>query len=208
MKPEPSRVEQIEYGVDDVFFRTRWGPDRFDPSVVFVGALTRLKGADLLLDMLRRFPKRSWRMVFVGDAPLADELRALNDAKVEVLGRVNREKVAKALRTSWLLVHPSRADTSPNAVKEARVMGLPVIGSPNGGHAEYIDSGRDGLIVDSEDADDWFAAIEQMCGDFEGCCSMGRRRHQWFREHFRPELTAKAFSELYRRMVPLAASGG
>lgn len=194
-------MDQIEYGVDPLFYGTPWSPERADPNVVFVGSLGPLKGVDILCEMLRRHPRRRWRITFVGDGSLAGELCGLNDSGVEVTGQIDRREVLERVASAWCLVHPSRADTSPNAVKEARVIGLPVIGSPHGGHAEYISSGNDGVLIDSEDPNRWFKAIDSLCADFDQCRALGAERHAYFREHFRPKKTAEAFVNLYQEML-------
>jgi glycosyltransferase involved in cell wall biosynthesis len=108
------------------------------------------------------------------------------------------EQVQQEMSKAWGLVMPSRADTSPNVVKEARVIGLPVVGSPHGGHAEYIAHGKDGLIVESSNADAWFQSINSLAMNYQLCRDMGNYRHEHFREYFRPEKTAEAFLNLYR----------
>jgi glycosyltransferase involved in cell wall biosynthesis len=194
-------LRQVEYGVNPSYYQVSWHPDATKPRIIFVGSLTRLKGVDILLEMLKRHPQRPWKMIFAGDGYLADALRNLNDPNVEVLGMIKSDQVQAEMAKAWALVMPSRADTSPNVVKEARVIGLPVIGSPNGGHAEYIVHGKDGFIVPSEDPNEWFNALNQLASDFDLCQSMGTARHEFFREYFRPEKTAEAFLELYREML-------
>ena len=140
-------------------------------------------------------------MVFAGDGPLADSLRSLNDPSVELLGILKTKQVQHEMAKAWALVMSSRADTSPNVVKEARVIGLPVIGSPHGGHAEYIDSGNDGLLVAGEDPENWFQAINKIAMNFDLCRKMGTLNQNYFRDHFRPERTVQAFAALYRELV-------
>lgn len=48
-------------------------------------------------------------------------------------------------------VLPSRAGSGPNIVKEARVIGMPIMVSPNGGHSAYVRDGGESRRVDSED---------------------------------------------------------
>ena len=105
------------------------------------------------------------------------------------------------MASAWCLVHPSRADTSPNVVKEARVIGLPVVGSPHGGHAAYIRSGSDGQVIASEDPDEWFRVLDGICGDLDLCHRLGEARHDWFRERFRSERTAAEFVKLYGEVI-------
>lgn len=191
----------IEYGVYPGFFDVEWQPLQSEPEILYVGGLTRAKGTDILLEMLRRSPERGWRMVFAGSGYLERALRELKDPMVEVLGTVSTREVQQRMARAWALVHPSRADTSPNVVKEARVIGLPVVGSPHGGHAEYIKDGQDGFIVESEDPIEWFRVLNRLCQDHGLCREMGAARHAYFRDHFRPENTAHAFLELYRELI-------
>jgi glycosyltransferase involved in cell wall biosynthesis len=194
-------VQKVEYGVFPSYFDISWGPDSGEPRILFVGSMGRLKGVDILLDMLRRNPRRPWKMVFIGGGDMAESLLNLNDPSVEVLGLLKSSEVQSEMARAWALVLPSRADTSPNAVKEARVIGLPIVASPHGGHAEYIDHGVDGLIVESENPDDWFSALDSLCINYSLCRSMGSKRHEYFREYFRPENTAEAFIKLYSELL-------
>jgi glycosyltransferase involved in cell wall biosynthesis len=189
--------QRIEYGIHPSFYRITWSPDDKQPRFLFVGGLNRLKGIDILIEMLRRHPKRSWKMVFVGDGYLIDALKNLNDPNIETLGMLKTERVQQEMSKAWGLVMPSRADTSPNVVKEARVIGLPVVGSPHGGHAEYIVHRKDGLIVESANADAWFQSINLLAMNYQLCREMGNYRHEYFREYFQPEKTANAFLSLY-----------
>jgi len=193
--------QRIEYGVHPSFYRINWAPATTQPRFLFVGGLNRLKGVDILIEMLRRHPKRNWKMVFAGDGYLMNALKSLNDPMVEVLGMLKTEQVQQEMSKAWGLVMPSRADTSPNVVKEARVIGLPVVGSPHGGHAEYIAHGKDGLLVNSEDADTWFQSINSFAMNYQLCCEMGNYRREHFRAYFRPEKTAEDFLNLYRSLL-------
>jgi glycosyltransferase involved in cell wall biosynthesis len=193
--------QRIEYGVHPSFYNISWAPDTIEPRFLFVGGLNRLKGVDILIEMLRRHPKRSWKMVFAGDGHLMNALKSLNDPMVEVLGMLKTEQVQQEMSKAWGLVMPSRADTSPNVVKEARVIGLPVVGSPHGGHAEYIAHDKDGLIVESSNADTWFQSINSLAMNYELSREMGRCRHEHFRKYFRPERTAEEFLNLYRSLL-------
>ena len=193
-------TRKIEYGVFPSYYDISWQPRADAPRVLFVGGLTRLKGVDILARMAERHPRRQWKMVFVGDGYLAESLKTLNDPHVEVLGTLTTAQVQEQMAAAWVLAHPSRADTSPNVVKEARVIGLPVVASPHGGHAEYVSDGTDGWIVDSAEPDDWFAKLDAMCADHGLCRRMGEARHDYFRSYFRPGNTAQAFLSLYQEL--------
>jgi glycosyltransferase involved in cell wall biosynthesis len=192
---------RIEYGVNPSYYDVPWAPSSSTPEFLYAGSLSKAKGVDILLEMLRGHPRRSWKLVIAGGGYLQEALRSLNDPMVEVLGIIKTPELQSRMARAWALIHPSRADTSPNVVKEARVIGLPVIGSPHGGHAEYIKHGKDGFIVDSDNPDNWFNACDKICNDYNMCRSMGAKNHKWYREHFRSEKTADEFLKIYREMI-------
>jgi glycosyltransferase involved in cell wall biosynthesis len=196
------KSSRVEYGVFPGYYEIVWSPEPAKPRILFVGGLNRLKGVDILVEMLRKHPVRNWKMVFAGGGYLEGPLRALNDPNIEVLGTLKTGEVQDQMAKAWALVLPSRADTSPNVVKEARVIGLPVVASPHGGHAEYIQHGIDGLIMHSECPEDWFQALDRLAADLDKCRSMGVVHHKQFRDYFRPENTASQFLGLYRELCP------
>ena len=117
---DPERLSVHYQGVDADW----WTPapntqeSREEPIVLFVGALSRLKGVDDLAracaDLVGR---RQHRLVLVGDGPLAPALRA--HAHVSFTGRLDREGVR-----DWM--------------RRARV---PVVTYPTGGTPEMIAPG-------------------------------------------------------------------
>ncbi|MGA0888552.1 MAG: glycosyltransferase family 4 protein, partial [bacterium] len=108
------KLRKVEYGVHPSYYTIPWRPNPTKPRVLFVGGWNRLKGVDILLDMLKHHPERPWKMVFAGGGYLADELRGLNDSSIEVLGLLSSNQVKEEMSKACALVMPSRADTSPN----------------------------------------------------------------------------------------------
>jgi glycosyltransferase involved in cell wall biosynthesis len=192
---------RIEYGVNPSYYDVARNPSSNAPEILFAGGLSRAKGVDILLEMLKRHPKRTWKLVIAGGGYLEESLRALNDPMVEVLGTIKTQELQARMARAWALVHPSRADTSPNVVKEARVIGLPIVGSPNGGHSEYVEHEIDGLRIESEDPDEWFKALDGLANNYPRCRQMGQIHHAAFREHFLPGNTASEFLKLYQEIL-------
>lgn len=120
---------------------------------------------------------------------------------IDVLGVISMEEVQQEMSKSWCLVIPSRADTSPNVVKEARVIGLPVVGSSNGGHAEYISDKKDGYIIKDDSPTSWMKALDRICKDYALCKNMGSANHKTYVETFQPSMTASKFLQLYDEMA-------
>ena len=129
------------------------------------------------------------------------ELRARGLPDVEWMGTLRWQEMQEHLSRAWGLVIPTRADTGPTVVKEARVIGLPVIGTRHGGVRDYIRDGENGFIVDPLDPPRLAAACERLMADFDRVGEMGKARHQEDQAAFAPALTASRFAEIYRELA-------
>ena len=195
-------VRLVEYGVHPSFYDLKWNPDIANPYAVFVGSLAPYKGVRELLDALRSLSDRRWKFKFIGgDGPLMGEVRDSGIAGVEFLGSLAWSELQAELCGATCLVHPTFADSSPNVVKEARVIGLPVITTPHGGQAGYILDGQNGIIVDPVQAAGLADALASLMGDPAKARVMGASRHEIDRAYFRPERTANAFISLYDEIL-------
>ncbi|MEH3147978.1 MAG: glycosyltransferase family 4 protein [Methylobacterium frigidaeris] len=116
-------------------------------AVAFVGRFTREKGADLVAEAAGR---AGLTALFVGDGPLADELRARPG--VELAGWREPAAVEALLRArARSVLAPSRwLETGPLTVYEALAAGIPAIASDRAGAAERIVPGETGFVVAPE----------------------------------------------------------
>ena len=101
---------------------------------------------------------------------------------------------------AWCLALPTRADTSPNVVKEARVIGLPVITTRNGGQASYVQDGEDGYFVECGDIKGLVQKLKIVLGSLATTEKLGREGQKRYRELFTPDQTADRFQSLYRKV--------
>ena len=92
------------------------------------------------------------------------------------------------------------ADPSPNVVKEARVVGLPVITSPEGGQTTYLKDGEDGFLVPCHAISELTSAIAQPSRNPEKVRAMGEAGKSRYREQLRAKATAQVFLSLYRKI--------
>ena len=199
------RVEQIEHAPDPVFHRVVRRPQTQPLRFIFVGALDFRKGGDLTAQALDRLR---------GEFPL--ELIVLGKRKPDVAAILDRDvspdfwrqvtmktnlthiEVAKELETATILVSPSRADVSPNAVKEAVAAGVPVVGTTVGGIPDYVIPGQNGVLCTPGSLDGLVEAIRtaarhpQFSRGAVDAATLVRMR-----EYLSPELMAKRFLEVY-----------
>jgi len=196
-------VRVVEYGVHPSFYDAHWQPDPEDPYMMCIGSLDRRKGTDVLLDALEICKERKWRCLIAGDGPMKDELVAREIPRVEYLGILGWKELQHLMTKAWALVVPTRADTGPTVVKEARVVGLPVIGTIHGGLRDYIRQGESGYIVNPLNAENLAEACSDVMRDFETTKHMGESGHSEDRVYFRSENTAANFVEIYKDLLKI-----
>lgn len=198
-----AEVHLVEYGVQDRLMDTPWQPDPCKPSALFIGTITPGKG---IQDAIAAFgnPSLSNAELWIagsGDPGYVESLRAASPPHVKWMGRLSPDKIAELLCRAWCLVLPTRADTSPNVVKEARVVGLPVVSTPCGGQTTYIEHGKNGFLVEPRDIGSLTKALCHLLSDWKTCEAAGRHLHEEHRLALHPRRTAENFAVLYRQKI-------
>ncbi|PSO45008.1 hypothetical protein BRC21_00600 [Candidatus Saccharibacteria bacterium SW_7_54_9] len=109
-------------------------------TVLFVGRVSEMKGADRLLEIVRCVVRESEDIQFciLGDGPLLQEFRQFPSSRVHLAGRVPYTDVPNYYRASDLLIHPSKTEGLPNVVLEAIAARLPVMAAPVGEIQRYV----------------------------------------------------------------------
>ncbi|MBN1241031.1 MAG: glycosyltransferase family 4 protein [Gammaproteobacteria bacterium] len=197
----PERTRRVDYGVHPSFYDVEWQPDPAKPVALFCGSLDRRKGVDLLLAALRRLPGRNWECRIAGEGPLRPLIERDAPANVRLLGTLAWDRLKAEYARAWCVVLPTLADTSPNVVKEGRVIGLPVVTTPYGGQRDYIHDGENGLIVDPHDSAALARALDGLMSSYAKARRMGAAHHQRDRNALRPERTAREFLDIYRHLA-------
>ena len=198
-----AKVEIVEYGVQQVFFQTKWQPEETKPFALFVGGISPRKGIQDLVEAFRD-PKLSGSELVViggGEGEWSKNLQNNTPPNIRWLGRKTAQDTAQFMAKAWCLVLPTRADTSPNVVKEARVVGLPVITTQNGGQASYLRDGEDGYFVQCGDVNGLIERIGKVLGCFAKSKEIGSEGKKSFRELFQAKRTGEAFLKTYKERV-------
>jgi len=136
------------------YLKHRFGVDA-PLKLLYVGRVSREKNLPLLVEAFARLAavRSGAHLVVVGDGPYLQEMRrATADLPCTFTGYLDGEDLAEAYASSDLFVFPSATDTFGNVVLEAQASGLPVIVTDQGGPAENVHHGRDGLVVAADDA--------------------------------------------------------
>jgi glycogen(starch) synthase len=168
----PGRSTVIFNGVDtDVAKGSDWAApsDRF---VLAVGRVVHRKGFDLLLQawttVAKSHPNTS--LVIGGSGPEVPRLLKIVESlslegRVLFCGPMSRADVAQAMQQAEVFVMPSRVEAFGIVALEAWRAGTPAVVTANGGAAEFVEDGVNGLVVDPFDAGALSGAIDRLLVD-------------------------------------------
>lgn len=202
-------VRLVEYGVADRFFEVEPTPRVGPPYAIMIGTADFRKGIDLAVQIFARAGLKGYTLKVVGGmTPLAEACKKKSSPNVEWLGRKSQSEIIELLAGARCLILPTRADVCANVVKEARVMGLPVVASPHGGHTQYIQPGQNGFICPLESAVAWEEALLKIFMKPEEALAMGKFMREEHRRLLRPERTAEGFLSLYRQVLSASHDSG
>ncbi|MGD9420062.1 MAG: glycosyltransferase family 4 protein [Verrucomicrobiota bacterium JB025] len=192
-------VELVDYGVNREFFNTEWNPAP-EPNVAFVGSVSKRKGIIDLVEVARRPELSHITFHILGDGPLCGELKASSPANVRWHGKCGRQDVADHLSRAWALVMPTYSDTGPTVIKEARVIGLPVITTTGAGASSYIRNEQSGHVITPGDQETLARALLSICTSREHCRKLGKVDWDDQRKLLHPATTAAKFHKIYQSL--------
>ena len=189
----------IDYGVPKDFFDADRQPAE-EPNIMFIGSVNEAKGIRELYEAMISADTSHIKLKVAGDGDLLETLREKGGDNIEWLGRLDRQDLIKHMESAWALVLPTYADTGPSVVKEARVVGLPVITTTAAGASCYIKDGRSGFVIEPGDVEGLIKGIQKVTKSKEVNNKMGAYGWDECRAELRPEKTAERFLELYSQM--------
>ena len=142
--------------------------------LLFLGNLIRRKGVTTLLESLAALPEGTSSLAVVGDptfepgyasAAVRHAARLGLTPRVEWLGPLYDEALAKRLSISHVLVVPSEYEGFGIAYLEGMGFGLPAIATTAGGAAEVVRDGENGFLVPPGDAPALARCLRRLCED-------------------------------------------
>jgi glycosyltransferase involved in cell wall biosynthesis len=155
----------IHNGIDTTFF----SPDASSRSnssnadrpfrLLFVGNLTRRKGADLLPEIMHRLGDQ-FELSYTSGFRTAYSFYHL--ANTRKLGRLDQDALREEYRRADALLFPTRLEGLPLVAIESMACGTPVVASHAASLPEVITHARNGLLCPPNDPEGFAAAILQL----------------------------------------------
>ena len=113
------------------------------------------------------------QIAYVGRDSHEKGIDILKDAESEINGNVvyctdrSWEEAMQIIKSSSIVVIPSRMESLPTTVKEAFYLNVPVIGTNVGGIPELIKNNETGILVPPENPSELAQAINELLSDRE-----------------------------------------
>lgn len=158
------------------------------PLVTYVGRMSREKGLDRLVEVMRRLRERvpGARLAMVGSGPHVDELKKRFDPAFTVFtGYLSGPDLAAAYASADVFAFPSTTETLGLVALESMASGVPVVGARAGGIPFVIDDGHTGFLVQPGELGGWVDRLARLLEDRGLRASMGQaareesERHSW-----------------------------
>ena len=166
-----------------------------DDFMLFVGALTPVKGIDVLLDAYRRLVTRT-KLVLIGAKRLGHRYQGTKD--IVVIENASREVVTEAYRRCRFAVFPSVWPEPFGIVLiEAMSHAKAVIASKTGGITDVVVDQQTGLLVPPKDSESLSRAIRYLLENPEVAAEMGCQGFERWRQFFSFEAVVPRVEDVY-----------
>jgi glycosyltransferase involved in cell wall biosynthesis len=205
------QIRQAEHAPAEIFHQVNRKPQIKPLRILFVGALDYRKGGDVLLHSLDQLKEKlpfELRILGGVNARLLADLKTTTSARlwdsVEIKSNLLPNQIAEELAEGTMMVFPTRADTSPNAVKEAVVAGVPVVASKVGGIPDYVFAGQNGVLFEPDSVSACVNAVTAACS--HPLFSQGRvdpLTLKSTRDYLSPNIMRDRFVEIYHEAAAL-----
>ena len=230
---EPDKVRVVHNGIDTDEYRpdhgtdvmARLGVDPHQPSVVYVGRITRQKGLPYLLRAAAQFPPEVQLVLLAGapDTPeigaeveaLAASLKRTRQGVVWVQEMLPKPSVIQVLTHATVFVCPSVYEPMGIVNLEAMACETAVVATATGGIPEVVANGETGLLVPITQAadgtgipldpdrfvNDLAAAVNEVLADPARASALGKAGRRRAVEHFSWSAIAERTIEVYRSVL-------
>jgi len=210
------KIAVLPSGIDCEKFPSPESRDSEDKPItlITVARLVEKKGIAYAIEAAARVLKagRLIRYVIIGEGRLREGLEQSIDkfglqGHVQLLGRKNHEEVVQYLRKAHILIAPSMTTKEgdqegiPNVLKEAMVLGLPVISTYHGGIPELVEDGVSGFLVKEKDVESMAEKIMYLIDHPKVRESIGQVGRAHIQKNYDIQKLNDRLDDLYEQLI-------
>lgn len=176
--------------------------------LLYVGKVEERRKPLFCMDVYRKLREAdaAWCLVYVGKGPMLEEAKsyACENSIPDVVFReqIPQERLAPLYQTSDLFILPTRYEIFGMVLLEAMYFGIPVITYCAAGPVDVISNGKDGIVMEDFEEDQWVRVIQKY-GASEGKLNqMGQAASKKIRENYLWKQTAERYYGRYIQIIP------
>jgi glycosyltransferase involved in cell wall biosynthesis len=172
--------------------------------ILFVGGDFQRKGGDLLLDVFRTHLRGSseLHLVTAADVTPGDGVFVYRGVKP------HSPELLRLYADSDVFVLPTRGDCLAVVLGEAMASSLPIVTTRVGAHAEAVEEGKSGFVIDADDAGALRDRLERLARDPDLSARMGRRSREIGEDRFDMTKNANRMADMLLEMCRPRMSEG
>ena len=178
------------------------------PVIGFVGELREKKGLKTLLSgYTQANKKRPAILLIVGEVRTGEDKQAFDEfvsanpnTKIIVTGYISHNDLPAYYSLMDIFVHPSLRDGMPNAILEAMACEKVVIATPVGGATDVIEDGKNGALINVNDAEALAESILQLLSQPEKRRAISKSAREAVIHLFTPEKELTANLQVYKSL--------
>ena len=152
--------------------------EKIEKQVAFVGRETYEKGIDILK---AAEPKINGKVVYCTNLPWKDAM--------------------KIMKSSQILVVPSRKDSLPTSIKEAFYFKVPVVGTNVDGIPELIQDNVTGLLVPPENPQKLAEAVNSLLDDKMKAKKLSDAGYEFVKNNLTWDIVLPKFIKFYEKLL-------
>jgi glycosyltransferase involved in cell wall biosynthesis len=170
-------------------------------SLLFVGHMTRRKGADLLPRIMDRLGS-DYSLTCAGQRNTATRsMTTPAGAQILVRPAVSTDDLVQLYRQCDLLLFPSRLEGFGYAVAEAMACAKPIVATNGSSLPEILDDGLGGYLCPINDVDAFADATKRICSSPKTAAEMGKYNRHRIETRFSLDRMLMQHLMLYERVM-------
>ncbi|HVB12293.1 MAG TPA: glycosyltransferase family 4 protein [Nitrososphaerales archaeon] len=192
--------------------RAKYGANKGDKLILFVGRLTQQKGCEYLIRAIPQISKQfNTKLIVVGDGSYREELesiaKASDDHKIRFTGFLPDNELTELFVCADLMVIPSVYEPFGVVALEAMAAGLPVVASNVDGLGEIVVHERNGILVFPKDSSSIAWGISRILSDSANTQRLIVNANNDIRTRFSWDAVANLTLDLYHRALLMGSEG-